>query len=125
MKPAMLQGRRILLVEDDYLIATDLARAFGAAGAEIAGPVPTVGEALALARQAPLDGAVLDIDLQGEDVYPVADALKRRRIPFIFATGYDAGVIPPAYDGAPRCEKPVEPVMLARLLFTGSALSPS
>lgn len=120
MQAAVLEGRRILLVEDDYLIVSDLASAFAGAGAEIAGPVATVREALAVVSgDKPLDGAVLDIVLQGEPVYPVADALARRRIPFVFATGYDAATIPAAYVSAPRCEKPVEPDTLARLLLTG------
>ena len=73
------------------------------------GPVPTVAEALELLSQGPAPNfAVLDVNLQGEKVYPVADALRDQGIPFLFATGYDAQAIPPAYADVPRAEKPLE-----------------
>ncbi len=81
------------------------------------GPAGTIEAALDLiARSERIDGAVLDVNIRGERVYPVADALKRRHIPFIFATGYDAWVIPDAYEGTPRHEKPVDIVTVARSL---------
>ena len=63
-----------------------------------------------------LDGAVLDINLRDQRVYPVADALAARGVPFVFLTGYDAWVIPDAHVGVPRCEKPVSSALLARML---------
>jgi CheY-like chemotaxis protein len=73
------------------------------------GPAASVADALELLRQGPApDIAILDINLQGEMVYPVADELRARRIPFVFATGYDAWSIPHAYKDVPRTEKPVE-----------------
>lgn len=109
--PGSLQGRRLLLVEDEYLIADELRQALTGAGAEVLGPVPTVAEALALlatalAGEGRLDGAVLDLNLGGEMAFPVADALQRHGIPLVFTTGYDRDVIPPAYAHLPCCEKP-------------------
>lgn len=119
--PAGTQGlsdRRVLLVEDDYFIVTDLARSLEADGAEVVGPASTVADALTLLADAPwIDAAVLDINLHGEMVFPVADALTARGVPFVFATGYDRDVVPPRYAGIVRCEKPVEPAAIARALF--------
>jgi predicted TIM-barrel fold metal-dependent hydrolase len=63
-----------------------------------------------------LDGAVLDVNLDGDRVYPIADALLALGIPFVFATGYDLWVIPAVYAGVPRCEKPIRVSLLSRLL---------
>ncbi|WP_407528053.1 response regulator [Methylobacterium oryzisoli] len=109
-----LQGLCLLIVEDDWHIASDLAETLEGAGARVIGPVGSVKGALALiAAQARLDGAVLDINLADELVYPVADALAARRVPFVFATGYDAGVVPAAYATVTRHEKPVDLAALA------------
>ena len=113
-----LRGRRLLVVEDDYGIANDMARFLDDAGAEVVGPAGTVEDALELVESeaTALDAAALDINLHGERVYPVADALAARGVPFVFATGYDAQVIPEAYAGVPRLEKPVDRAQLARAL---------
>ena len=114
-----LKGRRILVVEDEYLVAADLARSLQRHGAEVVGPAPNVQRAMALIeRGGRIDGAVLDISLGGEMVYPVADALERANVPFVFATGYDAQSAPGWYAYAPRCEKPIDPVALARALLS-------
>ena len=103
------QGRRVLVAEDEYLLAEDLREELERAGALVLGPVPTVREALELLAAEPApDMAILDINLGGEMVYPVADALRARGIPFIFATGYEPWSIPEAYKDVPRAEKPVE-----------------
>ena len=113
-----LEGKRILLVEDEYFIVQDLARAFAAAGAIVLGPVATLSEALQLVAAAgPLDGAVLDINLQGEMVFPLADALVSRAVPIVFSTGYDREAIPSRFDGCARCEKPARPEQVAEALF--------
>lgn len=115
----MLEQKRILLVEDEFFIVQDMARAFAEAGAVVIGPAATVADALRqIAATAKLDGAVLDINLQGEMVYPVADALAMRGVPFVFATGYDRETIPDRFSGSSRCEKPVKPDQVARALFT-------
>lgn len=113
-----MAGRRILLVEDEYFIADDLSRTFEANGAEVVGPAASVGRALDLiAATERLDGAVLDVDLQGEIAYAVADALVARDVPFVFATGYDEASIPADYTHVARCEKPVDPEKIAQALF--------
>jgi CheY-like chemotaxis protein len=116
--PATLHRRRLLVVEDEYMIAFDLARSLEELGAEVIGPAPTVWEALNLIATdtGVLDGAVLDINLSGERAYAVADALVARQVPFVFATGYDAVAIPAAYAAVPRLNKPVDKTELSRLL---------
>jgi CheY-like chemotaxis protein len=112
-----LAGRRILVVEDEYVLAADVAQALEELGAVVVGPAATAERALALvAGEDRLDGAVLDIDLGGERAYSVADALVARGVPFVFATGYDHWVVPAAHAQAPRCEKPVDTTVLTRTL---------
>jgi len=112
-----LQGHRFLVVEDEYLIATDLVATLEALGMEVAGPAASVNEALQLLERGDhLDGAVLDINLRNERVYPVAEVLRSRGVPFVFTTGYDAAVVPSAYADVPRCEKPVDERRLVRCL---------
>lgn len=114
-----LQGRRVLVVEDEYFIADDIARALSRLGAEVVGPAPDLEEALAaLASGTRIDLAVLDINLHGETVSPVADALADRGVPFVFATGYDQSAVPTRHQGAPRWEKPFDPNALVRALPT-------
>jgi CheY-like chemotaxis protein len=121
-----LSGRRLLIVEDEYTVATDLARDFEEAGAHIIGPAGSVRDALhLLSGHGDIDGAVLDIQLHEETVFPVADALMQRGVPFVFATGYESWVIPQHYSGIPRCEKPVEAAQVSRLLTETSKSSVS
>lgn len=126
MDSGSLSGRRVLVVEDEYMMASDLAEAFGRAGAEVLGPAPTVRQAVAiLERTKDVHVAVLDVNLSGEMVYPLADLLLARGIKFLFTTGYDAGVIPRRFDASPRLEKPVGPadvVKATRRLIDGSGL---
>jgi CheY-like chemotaxis protein len=99
-----------LVVEDEYLLADDMAQALAGMGAEVVGPLPTKDRALTLISSGePLDAAVLDINLRGETVFPVADALTARAIPFVFATGYAQTSIPAAYQAVPRWEKLFNP----------------
>lgn len=103
-----LTGRRVLVVEDDYVVAQDLLEQLLSCGAQVMGPVATVAEALTLLESnlAP-HLAILDIGLGNQMVYPVADALRARAIPFLFATGYDVWAIPTGYADVPLIEKPV------------------
>lgn len=109
-----LAGRRILVVEDEFFLADDMARALAELGAVVVGPVADVEEALGLLGASEVGGAVLDINLRGERVYPLAIALAERKIPFVFATGYDEAVIPPDFASVPRWEKPFDPPALAK-----------
>jgi CheY-like chemotaxis protein len=112
-----LSGRRVLVVEDEWIIARDLEQAFRKRGAEVAGPVPSLDKARALlAAGADLDGAVLDVNLGGQTVYPLADALAQSGVPFVFATGYGAESIPECYAHVPRCYKPLDADAVARAL---------
>jgi DNA-binding LytR/AlgR family response regulator len=113
-----LRGMRVLIVEDEYVVASDLVRLLKDVGAMVAGPVASVGEALLLVTDGEngLDAAVLDVNLHGERVFPVADALADRGVPVVFTTGYDESVIPAAYASVPRCEKPVDHRALVGLL---------
>ena len=83
-----LSGRRVLLVEDEAIIALDLAALLTDLGAVVVGPAHSVADALELLNEGKIDCAVLDINLNGEPVYPVARALETRRIPFVFVTSY-------------------------------------
>ena len=112
-----LSGRRILVVEDEYFVADDLVQALTRLGAEVLGPVATREEALdLLASGERIDLAVLDINLQGESVFPVADTLIEQGVPFVFATGYDQTAIPAQYQQVLRWEKPFAPEALAQAL---------
>lgn len=114
---AALTGLIILVVEDELLLADHIVEILQEAGAEIIGPVGTLSGALALLQTiGPLDGAVLDIRLQDEAVYPLADALRERAVPFVFVTGYMAGAIPARYRNIPRYEKPLDPMHIAEAL---------
>lgn len=104
-----LQGCRLLVVEDDYLLAIDLCYELAGAGAVIVGKAANVGDALALLdANEHIDGAILDVNLGSEQVFPVADRLEARHVPFMFATAYDEGYIPQRYKAIARCEKPID-----------------
>jgi len=93
--PRSLKGRRILVVEDQSLIAMEVQDYLERAGAIVAGPVGTVDRALSKAEEDILDAALLDIDLGGERCWPVADVLGRRAIPFAFTTGFEGSIVMP------------------------------
>jgi DNA-binding response OmpR family regulator len=103
-----LNGRKILIVEDEYLIADDLAALLREAHAEVIGPASSLPTAIRLAGDTELiDAAVLDIDLRGVTVFPLVDELNGRGIPILFLTGYGEDNIPSEYLAIVRCEKPM------------------
>lgn len=115
----MSARKRILVVEDEYMIAEDMAQDLRAMGVEVVGPVPSVERALAAVEaESDLDGAVLDINLKGHMVYPVVDALRARNVPVLFTTGYDASAIPARYANVEHCEKPLTGSRLKTALAT-------
>ena len=107
---ARLEDERILLVEDEILVSMLVEDKLRGAGAEVLGPVPTVGDALRLVEAAAADGgisaAVLDINLDGRHVGPVADRLAALGVPFVFATGYGEGCDTGGHGAAPVLRKP-------------------
>ncbi len=114
---AILRGRRILVVEDEYMIAEEIEQTLSNAGAEILGPVPRIDDATRLiAAETQIDGALLDVNLGHEAIWPVVDILLARGVPLVLATGYDSGAIPPAHIHLPRCEKPMTGHTLIRAL---------
>jgi CheY-like chemotaxis protein len=108
-----LQGVKVLVVEDEYLVATLMENMLASAGCVVAGPIPRLAQALDAASSEACDVAVLDVNLAGERVYPVADILAQRNVPFVFVTGY--GVLPGEYANRPRLCKPFK---MADLLDT-------
>lgn len=104
-----LAGRRILLIEDDFLVGQVTVDMLEEEGATVLGPVGSVDDALAfIAEQATqFDHAVLDLNLHGVKSYPVADELVRRNIAFVFMTGYGRNTLDEAHRDYPHCIKPV------------------
>jgi CheY-like chemotaxis protein len=112
-----LRNRHILVAEDDYFLAQELKVELERLGEEVLGPVPSVTDALALlASDPPPDTAVLDLNLGGEMVFPLADALESRAIPFVFVTGYEQWTWGEHHAEVSRFEKPVDIQEVARAL---------
>ena len=111
-----LSGLRVLLVEDEVLVSWLTQDLLEDLGCVVLGPVASIAQALsAIATQA-IDAVVLDINLDGQLSYPVADALALRGVPYVFVTGYDIGRRPDAYRAAPALQKPLDRTELARTL---------
>ena len=107
MPEETLSGCRILVVEDEFFLAEDLRSELNSAGAVVVETVSTIEGALALIdAEGKLDAAILDVNLGGTSVFPVADRLFECGVPFVFVTGYDASSIPARYREVLRCEKP-------------------
>jgi CheY-like chemotaxis protein len=113
---ASLSGRRILVVEDEALIAGQIESLLVGQGCLVSGPVRGLDNALALVRSEPLDAAVLDVDLSGSRSEAVANALRERAIPFIVLTGYADSGLSVAFRGAPVVAKPFDEEALVSLL---------
>lgn len=111
-------GMTVLVVEDDFIVAYDMQMLLEEHGARVLGPAASLAEGKALlARERPT-AAVLDVNLGGEYVFPLAEELQALNVPFVFATAYadDDRLFPPATRSAPRLPKPVLPnVLVAQL----------
>ncbi len=116
---ASLQGARVLVVEDEYLVASLIEDMLESAGCVVAGPIPRLAQAVDAAESEACDAAVLDVNLAGERVFPVAEILSRRQVPFVLVTGYGGNTLPPEYAACPRLNKPFR---LADLLAALSAM---
>ena len=102
-----LNGRRVLIVEDESLVAMLLETILEDMGCTPVGPAANIDEGAALARdKAELDAALLDVNVAGRQVFPVAQALKARGVPFVFSTGYGEGGLPDEWRGQPTIQKP-------------------
>jgi CheY-like chemotaxis protein len=113
---ADLEGVRVLVVEDEFLVATLIEDVLEASGCVVSGPIPRVTEALDAVNHESYDAAVLDVNLAGDRVDPVADALSQRNIPFVFVTGYCTGGLPGQFAGRPHLCKPFKMADLVEAL---------
>jgi len=112
----VLSNRRILVVEDEALIALELVTILEDHGAKVVGPVQTVAEALRLIVQTQIDCAVLDIELTGEYTFAVADALSKRHVPFAFLTGFGDNVVPFRHRARSTIHKPFTVVSILQAI---------
>ena len=115
-----LDGLRILLVEDEFLVSLALEDDLRTLGADIAGPFNDLISALSAAQTERFDLAVLDVNLGGQMVFPLADDLLQRGVPFLFLSGYSAADMPARFAQVPRIAKPAD---MARLVAAIRALS--
>lgn len=114
-----LKGLRILVVEDEALVALQLEDMLYELGCIVIGPASRVGQALELLAAQRVDAAVLDLNVAGELVYPVAEMLEKRGIPFIFATGYGASGVADAYRSHEVLQKPFLLSQLRKTMMAG------
>jgi CheY-like chemotaxis protein len=101
-----LSGCRVLVVEDEVLVAWVLEEMLTELECKVVGPAARVSQALAMVSAEEIDLAILDINLNGQKSYPVADALTAHGVPFAFSTGYNADSMPDNYRGFPMLQKP-------------------
>lgn len=113
----MLSGKNILIVEDEAILALDLTFVMEDMGASVIGPCHRLRRALEVLGQEQIDGAILDVDLAGEAVFPLADGLARRHVPIVFHTGRNnSSELISRYKGAGVCAKPTQPENVALAL---------
>lgn len=112
-----LQGRRVLVIEDEMLVAMEIENLLERQGCVVLGPAPRVSRALSLLDQERPDAALLDLNLNGEPATPVAAALSAAGVPFVLVTGYgEMQSREPELQDAPRLDKPVHHQKLLRVL---------
>lgn len=106
MNSSDLSGVRILVVEDDYYLATEAEKTLTSAGADVFGPCGDEESGLALAEKEEIDCAILDVNLGPGPSFRIAHVMRERGIPFLFVTGYDREAIPKEFADIARLEKP-------------------
>lgn len=112
-----LSGCRLLIVEDNFILAASVAQVLEDAGAIVVGPFATMIDALEyLTDLTPIDGAILDIGLEEQESYPLADALQTTRIPFMFLTGVEKRHLPERFANSPHLGKPFSNDKLVQML---------
>lgn len=114
MTDDVLDGLRVLLVEDEMLVCMDLEDMLAEFGCIVVGPAARVNQALDIIEREPFDVAVLDVNLGSERSYPIAERLSARGVPFLLSTGY--ADVEPAYQDRPRLQKPFSEQQLAKAL---------
>lgn len=103
----IFSGRRVLIVEDESLVAMLLETILADLGCDVVGPESNIEDGLNVAAgTAPLDAALLDVNVAGQEIFPVAEALKARGVPFVFSTGYGEAGLPEHWRGNPTVQKP-------------------
>jgi two-component SAPR family response regulator len=111
-----LTGCRVLVVEDEALIAFEIENILEALGCEIVGPVSTLETGLQLVQDAAVDAAILDVTVRGGKIYPVAEQLLARNIPFVLASGYEDWALPDTLRDFPRLTKPFTTAELVEVM---------
>ena len=111
-----LQGRSILLVEDDYMQAREMTLYLQRQGAQVVGPTGRAGDVPLLLAEQPVDAAILDINLGRGAGYETAELLAREGVPFAFLTGYDHSAIPEAFAAVPCLNKPARETDVMKML---------
>jgi PAS domain S-box-containing protein len=117
--PQIVRGNRVLLVEDEALVAMMMKDMLAELGYDVLGAFGSTAEAVSAALANEIDAGILDVNLGGDMVYPVADLLARRGVPFVFVTGYGAESIDGRYAQVPVLQKPIERDMLERIFVAG------
>lgn len=107
---------RLLVVEDEYLIRMLLEDMLGDLGYTVAAAVGTLAEAREQATSGAFDAAILDVNVDGQEIFPVAEILAARGLPFVFVTGYGEGSLPPSFRGRPALQKPFQTERLKEIL---------
>lgn len=113
-----LKNCRVLVVEDEFLIAMLVEDVLGRLGCEVVGPAGALEPAMRLARREPLDAAILDVTIRGGQVFPVAEILLARGVPFVLASGYGDWSLPQTLKGQVRLTKPFVAADLERAVRT-------
>src|SRR5580704_9531354 len=114
MMAELLGRRRILIVEDDWLIAQDMSDMVEELGGAVVGPADKLAQGLAIAESEEIAGAILDVNLNGETTFALADRLLANNIPVIFATGYDGAMLPARFADVDRVPKPFTALAVER-----------
>ncbi len=113
---AALAGLRVLVVEDEMMVSMLIEDMLSDMGCLVVGPASRLDEAIEIAQTAEIDCAVLDVNLGGQPIFPLADILRARGCPFAFATGYGDAGLRDADRGTPVLQKPFREGDLARVL---------
>jgi CheY-like chemotaxis protein len=116
MTSPYLTGKRVMVAEDEVLISMLIEDVLADAGCVLVGPFCNVADALTAAKAATIDVALLDVNLRGQMIYPAAEALALRRIPFLLLSGYGRDAVPPNHPEWEACAKPFKAAELTRLL---------